>query len=314
VAKKNRRKPSKLRARLQPQVRSLDGYGFNYVLESGSVEDIKRYQSNADAVCEFNWKYYTELAYQRSLVEAELLSALARASTGPYSFEHWQRAVKWKYSLEPLGTKGSVKYGGGRFNIGEIDPSRYPIFEALYIAEDKDTALQETLGQPVEGSNGLLPREVALTAAQSQSLISVSGQIETIIDLSNEPSLELFVKTLRKVNIPSYLMRDAKKLSLGPLKLIADTSELMLSLLAPNWRELPQVVDVPATSQLFGQMARSIGIGGILYPSKFTGKNCLVLYPCNFENTNSFIELDDESPADVDITRIDQTTWRLIEK
>ena len=314
MAKKNRGKSRKHTERLWPQAQSLDSFGFNYVLESGSVEDIKRYQSNAEAVCEFNWKFYTELAYQRSLIESELLAALARAAVGPFRFNQWQRAVKWKYSLEPMNTQGSIKYGGGRFNVGEIDPKRYPIFQALYIAEDKDTALQETLGQPADSINGLLPREIALTAKQSESLISVSGEIETVIDLSNEPSLDLFIKALGEVNIPDYLIRDAKKLSIGPLKLITDAAELMTALLDPNWRKLPQIVDVPATSQLFGQMVRSADIGGILYPSKFTSKNCLALFPNNFVNTNSFVQLDDESPTDTVLMRIDRSNWQMTEQ
>jgi hypothetical protein len=111
VAKKNRRKQHKRAESIRSQDRSRDSFGYNYVLESGSVEDIKRYQANAEAVCEFNWRYYSELAYQRSQIEDELFTALARGATGPYRFDRWQRAVKWKYSLEPLNARGSVKYG-----------------------------------------------------------------------------------------------------------------------------------------------------------------------------------------------------------
>jgi hypothetical protein len=183
----------------------------------------------------------------------------------------------------------------------------------LYIAEDKDTALQETLGQTVLGTNGLLPREIALTAPQSESLISVSGELESVIDLSNATSLDLFVKAIGGVSIPSYLIRDAKKLSIGPLKLITEVAELLTVLLEPNWRQQPQIVDVPATSQLFGQTVRSANIGGILYPSKFNGKKCFSIFPRNIQGTKSFLKLDDIPPVPSTVTRIDGTNWNLAE-
>ena len=293
---------------------SFGKFGPKYVLEAGSVSDIERYQRNADAVAAFNWKFYAELAYQRSQIEGELVVALSRAATGPSRFDRWQRAVKWKYSLDPLNTLGSIQYGGGRFNAGTIDPKLFPIFPALYITEDKDTALQETLGQSALQDAHLLAREIALTAPQSESLISVSGEVETIIDLSHSENLQPFVDLLAEIKIPPYLHHDAKKLGIGPLDVVKTTDELIGNLLQPTWRELPQVVDVPANCQLFGQLVRSAGIGGILYPSKFTDKKCLVLYPQNFENTSSYIELDDEGPENVSLKRIDKSNWRLTQE
>ncbi|MDE2313913.1 MAG: hypothetical protein KGL04_07050 [Elusimicrobia bacterium] len=41
---------------------------------------------------------------------------------------------------------------------------------------------------------------------------------------------------------------------------------------------------VPISSQLFGQLAADAGIEGIVYPSKFSGKDCLAVFPQNFEN------------------------------
>lgn len=314
MAKKNKRHSKRKVGVPAYYALSFGKFGPQYVLESGSVSDIERYQKNADAVAEFNWKFYAELAYQRSQIEGELVAALSRAAIGPYRFDHWQRAVKWKYSLDPLNTRGSVQYGGGRFNIGKIDPKLFPIFPALYITEDKDTALQETLGQSALHDAHLLAQEIALGAPQSESLISVSGKLETIINLSNAENLQPFVDLLAEVKIPSYLHRDSKKLGIGPLSVLKTTDELKGNLLDPNWRVLPQVVDVPANSQLFGQLVRSAGIGGILYPSKFTDKKCLVLYPQNFENTSSYIELDDECPENVSLKRIDKLNWRLTQE
>jgi len=56
--------------------------------------------------------------------------------------------------------------------------------------------------------------------------------------------------------------------------------------------------DVPATGQIFGQLVAGAGIEGIVYLSKFTGKECIVIFPQNFEEgTDSFIALDDEPPT-----------------
>jgi hypothetical protein len=209
-----------------------------------------------------------------------------------------------------LNTLGSLQYGGGRFNTGKIDPKLFPIFPALYITEDKDTALQETLGQTALQDANLLAREIALTTPQSETLISISGEIETVIDLSNAENLQPFVDLLAGIKIPPYLQHDAEKLGIGPLGVVKTTDELIGNLLQLNWRDLPQVVDIPANCQLFGQLVRSAGIGGIVYPSKFTDKKCLAIYPSNFENTSSYIALDDEGPEGVSVKRIDQSNWR----
>lgn len=96
---------------------------------------------------------------------------------------------------------------GGRFNMGEIEAlsppeltpthllgfSSFPMFSALYFAKDKDTALQETLGQrPVSKNSALTPQEIALTHPQSQTIVSVSGIVEIVIDICRATSLELF--------------------------------------------------------------------------------------------------------------------------
>ena len=69
--------------------------------------------------------------------------------------------------------------------------------------------------------------------------------------------------------------------------------------------------DVPTTSQIFGQLVVEAGIEGILYSSKFTNKNCLAVFPQNFDETSgSFIQLDDETPAGVTIPRLDARVWK----
>jgi hypothetical protein len=71
---------------------------------------------------------------------------------------------------------------------------------------------------------------------------------------------------------------------------------LLKSFLANNWRKEPAQFDIPANSQIFGQLAYFAGMDGVVYPSTKTGKNCLAIYPSNFDGRNSFLSLDDDPP------------------
>jgi len=63
--------------------------------------------------------------------------------------------------------------------------------------------------------------------------------------------------------------------------------------------------DLPSPSQVFGQIVMDAGIEGILYTSILTDKSCIVVYPQNFANSSSFVEIDDPVPADTVQKRID---------
>jgi hypothetical protein len=125
-------------------------------LESGRISDILRSKRYFEQLVEFHWEYYSELAFQRNQIREQLKSSL-RDKAKPFEFPRWQRIVRYKYSLVPLSTKGSLVDPGGRFNVGDIDRARYPAFPALYIASDKGTALAEVLGR--EENGGVCQRE-----------------------------------------------------------------------------------------------------------------------------------------------------------
>jgi hypothetical protein len=116
------------------------------LLEAGRISDIVRSKAYFEELVEFHWDYYSELAFQRNRIREQLRTSL-RENAQPFEFSKWQRIVKYKYSLNPLSTKGSLVDPGGRFNVGEIDGTRYRVFPALYIAGDKGTALAEVLGR-----------------------------------------------------------------------------------------------------------------------------------------------------------------------
>jgi len=117
-----------------------------WFLESGTVAGLVGSKVRYEELAEFHWRYYYELEIQRSKIRGQLYASLTERAE-PVEFQKWQRTVKYKYSLDPLGMKGSLVDPGGRFNIGEIDPARYRVFPALYLAEQKGTALAEVLGR-----------------------------------------------------------------------------------------------------------------------------------------------------------------------
>jgi len=266
----------------------------------------------AGALLKYQWNYYAELAGQRNTIQEEIKQALIQVCA-PYEFQKWQRAVKYKYVLHPLSSVGSLTYIGGRFNTGTDVNAEVPSFPALYIAQDKDTALQEHLGQEPDKHSDLTPREIALTSAVSEAIVSVSGKLDKVFDLTKSSNLALFVDLIKNFKLSNELKETANKLNMKNPGIVRTPDDLIKTLLNPDWRQLPSNYDVPANSQIFGHLIYSSGIEGILYPSKFTEKSCLAVYPRNFPNTESYIKLDDELPHPKVPSRIDGLTWRVSE-
>ena len=198
----------------------------------------------------FHWEYFSELAYQRSKIY-DFLKASLRERAKPFELSKWQRVVKYKYALSPLGTNGSLVDPGGRFNIGEIDPVRISVFAALYAASDKGTALAELLGRTTSGD--LTPEEVALTKPDSIAAVSVSGHLDAVLDIRDESNLAAFVTMIKGFRFSPALTSKASSLGF-PLKIIRTVQELTLVLHAPDWRNWPELYDAPAATQIFGRI------------------------------------------------------------
>jgi RES domain-containing protein len=263
----------------------------------------------------FHSRFHLELALQRRAIKDKIDEALTRnCLSTPYTFTRWQRTIRWRYSDHPLCTAGSL-IAGGRFNTGEnIDPSTFPPFSAFYVANDKDTALQEALGQEASGTN-LNAHQLALANPDSVLTFSVSGQLDHVLDLHDASSLRAFVDLIKHFTVPSILIREARHLPVRPPAVITTAADLLKSLLNPNWRHVGVLCEVPANSQIFGQIVMLAGIEGILYPSKLSGKDCLAIFPSNFVGKSSFIQLDDRVPDSLlGPVRIDGTNWEACER
>jgi len=276
-------------------------------LESGRISDILRSKRYFEQLVELHWEYYSELAFQRNQIREQLKSSL-RDKAQPFAFPRWQRIVRYKYSLVPLSTKGSLVDPGGRFNVGDIDRARYPAFPALYIASDRGTALAEVLGRQ-ESAGSLTPEELALTKPDSITAVSVSGKLESVIDIRGRDNLGGFVNLIKDFRLSKSLIVKARRFRF-PLRLVRTTTELGAALEQPDWRNWPMVYDVPSTCQVFGSLVMNAGIEGILYSSTITQRACLAIFPQNFLNSSSFIELDDAVPDAKVQRRIDSGNFK----
>jgi hypothetical protein len=134
-----------------------------------------------------------------------------------------------------------------------------------------------------------------------------------VIDLRAAAKLNTFVELTKKFKLSPALKESAKRLGLHEPTIVRRSKELLDTLLREDWRKPPMIGDVPANSQIFGQLIYQAGIEGILYPSRLTGKDCLAIFPNNFAVTSSYITLDDEPPHANVPSRIDSTNWRVCE-
>ena len=280
---------------MSPQGEPLDG---------GLIADIPKSKALHEQLLQFHWEYYSELAYLRNKIYEPLKGCL-RERAEPFDFLKWQRVVKYRYALQPLGTNGSLVDPGGRFNIGKIDTTRYPVFPALYVASDKSTALAELLGRST-GIDSLTPEELALTKQDSIAVVSVSGHLDAVLDIREDNNLAAFVALIKGFRLSSTLISKANKLGVE-LNLIKNVQELTRVLHAQEWRSWPVLYDVPAACQIFGRIVLDAQVEGILYKSGLTGKPCLAIYHQSFQNSSSYIELDDPVPPELATRRLDSS-------
>jgi hypothetical protein len=166
--------PKKRRLKAVPKKKSMPPL----LLDAFSMADIKNWGQHKDAILQYHAEYYSVLAQQRSQIFEDLKKAVLETSVTDYSFSGWQRIVSYQYTLSPLSVRGSVANpAGGRFNIGDIDHTRFPSFPALYIAEDKETALVEVFCND-EGSEAVPPLDLALTNPSSFSCVALGGKLD----------------------------------------------------------------------------------------------------------------------------------------
>jgi hypothetical protein len=281
-----------------------------HIFDTFTLESLRRGPRIKDEVLRYAWDHYSALQHQRSVVAEEINESLALARTGPFPFARWMRVVDYQYTNHPLSTVGSIKsMVGGRFNIGDIDPIKFAPFPALYLGSNHETVLAETLGQPTE-TDEPTRNELALRSDRSYSCVAINGKLESVIDLSKMARLGHFVEVISKFKLPAAIRANAKRLRI-PDRLVSSIADLEEALFMLHWRAMPVQMEVPASSQIFGQLVARAGIEGIVFPSVRSGSGgtSLAVFPQNLQG-DSFVELADPAAPATAHVRLDAKTWR----
>ena len=210
---------------------------------------------------------------------------------------------------------GILRSEGGRFNIGaRLSPGAFTPFPALYLGEDYATAYQERFGQvPDATTAGLSGAELALRKPGSFTQVRVQGRLDLVLDLGDPQALKPFVEVIKTFTLPASVTTLARQLGLRrPPGLVRSVPGLQRQLLHRHWRILPMQFDLPANTQVFGRIAAAAGMDGILYPSaRHAGTRCLALYPQNWRDSASFVEVADPVPAEARVVRLDASTGAI---
>lgn len=244
---------------------------------------------------EYNY-YFNE----REKLKQKIIFAL-NEKTVSRDIKSWFRLSSAKYAASPLSSKGSVKNTpGGRFNMGKIKEGRFPVFPALYLGRQKKTCIKEVYG----GMEGFL------SSPKGDCFFRVSGFVRSVLDITKKGSLDKFVKIIKTISLPQALRNRAKKLNLNSQKSVQNITQLKRELYNKDWRLSPNIFETPAPSQIFGQLAKDAGIEAIIYKSaqKSRDELCMAVFPENFQNSESYLFLED-CPESIINKRMDSETY-----
>ncbi len=281
-------------------------------LERFTDADLGTWKRQAENLERYNVQLFFHLEGQRALQHEALCDALRQSAPASIAVDHWARIIDYKYSLQPLSAAGSL-VRGGRFNIGnDLDPGKYPVFPALYLAADYDTAYAERFGQRPSASGGLEGHEYALRTPGSFTSVNVTGKLGNLFDLRNAKNLRQFAAVISGFDLPKELRDLAASARIKSPLLVRSAGQLKTNLLAHNWRLYPSQYEIPANPQVFGRLVVDAGFDGIVYASTKGPKACVALFPTNFSGSESHVELADEAPPGTTHARLDQETWRKI--
>src|SRR5208282_3832097 len=88
-------------------------------------------------------------------------------------------------------------------------------------------------------------------------------------------------------------------------KKVTTIESLLSAVYEPHWRSMAMHLDIPNAPQVFGQLVADAGIEGIRYKSKYNGKPCLAIFPQNFIEPDSYVEIMGECPEGIKRRRLD---------
>ena len=281
-------------------------------LERFTDADLRTWKRQAEDLERYHVELFFHLEGQRALRHEDLRDALRQSVPASIIVDRWVRIIDYKYSLQPLSASGSL-IRGGRFNIGrDLEPNKYPVFPALYLAADYNTAYAERFGTRPSVSDKLKGHEYALRSPGSFTSVNVNGHLHNLFDLRNGKNLRQFATIISEFDLPKELRALAASAGIRSPLLVKNAGQLKLSLLAHNWRAYPSQYEIPANPQVFGRLVVDAGFDGIVYASTKGPKVCVALFPTNFSGSESHVQLADEAPRGATHTRLDQDTCKQI--
>jgi len=279
--------------------------------------DLERWNRLSHELDRLHNLLYFGLAGQRGAMRKEILSALQEVDSRPFRFENWVRILPYRFALEPLSAAGSLTGVGARFNAGRDLPkdvmSPWP---ALYLAENFETAFREKYGRPRdEVSDGLASEELALQKPESIASVVVHGNVERVLDLSDDKALEPFCAVSRRCRMPGDVPHILHQLKIDRkrISLVRTPAQLRQVVMAPNWRQWPVQFEVPAHGQILASLLIEAGYEAVLYLSSKSDKRCLALFPCNLGSAATFVELTPGYPKQVKHSRLDLDTASMLD-
>ena len=168
-----------------------ESYKDELILDEFTDSDLRTWKKISELSEEYHIKLFYHLESLRNIHFKELEQALLSSDFLKIEENNWFRYVDYKYSNEPLSSKGSI-IEGKRFNIGDDIKNRgFRSFPALYIADSEETARQEKFGVP-KVANGLEPHELALRSPASFSAVRVKVSVNNVFDLTTAKSMVKF--------------------------------------------------------------------------------------------------------------------------
>ncbi|OFZ49358.1 MAG: hypothetical protein A2381_18675 [Bdellovibrionales bacterium RIFOXYB1_FULL_37_110] len=279
------------------------------LLETLEEKSIKERKKRSEELVQYHWDYYSYFVSQRNKIIPLLKEALIKNSENTFAFDNWNRCFTFKYAMNPLSARGSINSIGGRFNIGMDLNDTLNYFPALYIAKEQTTALLEKKAILIDqGGNPDDMLKKALSGG-SFGMVSVSGVLEKCLNLKDIRVLSDFLNLIKGTKLSNELVERAKELGLPKPKAVNTLIQLQKSIFYPKWRTMSVLSDYPANSQIIGHIAASAGITGILYPSTKDGSDCLAIFPKNFKDTDSFVEISDEYPESIEYHRMESSNF-----
>ena len=285
------------------------------MLEQINNEQLLATRGRAAKIREYHAKAFYELEAQRATHTEILTQALQNIPTTPINVDGWCRAIKLRYVKTPLSCVGSLKQSD-RFNYGADidDQARFTAFPALYIAADRATAHCEMFGYTEQTEfTGLTSEALALQPSTSIVYLALSGIVSNVFDLRLKSNLKPFIDATKKFKMSPSLRTYERSLGLKPMQVVSTASMLMRSFMEKEWRAFPMQVDIPANSQIFARLVLMAGYEGIRYISTRTGGEALAVFPRNFVNSTSVVQVPDALP-ETKCSVLNGDTWKDAER